>query len=91
MDPSAKCDIVQDIFSYFENIVAAPEKGNVENYVKNGEFIICISGAAAISLVTSCVCLVLALLFNIYIAVNIIYKRKFQVSNGSLEIPPLQL
>ena len=29
MDPSAKCDIVQDIFSYFENIVAAPEKGNV--------------------------------------------------------------
>lgn len=36
-------------------------------------------GASAISLLTSCVCLVLALLVNIYIAVNIIYRKKFQI------------
>ena len=38
--------------------------------------------ASVICLSASCVCLVLCLLLNIYIAGNIIYKRKFQVSNS---------
>ena len=36
--------------------------------------------ASVICLLTSCACLVLCLLANIYIAVNIFYKRKYQVS-----------
>ena len=36
-------------------------------------------GSSVICLLSSCVCLLICLLINIYIAVNIIYKRKYQV------------
>jgi len=37
-------------------------------------------GVSVICLLSSCACLVICLLFNIYIAVNIIYKKKYQIS-----------
>ena len=76
-----QCDIVADILTHFEHIQDDLDKGEDSNEDVKSHLVFNfhISGASAISLLTSCVCLVLALLLNIYIAVNIIYRRKFQV------------
>ena len=77
----SQCDIVADILAHFEHIQDDLDKGEKSWDDDNSHFMLNfhISGASAISLLTSGVCLVLALLLNIYIAVNIIYRRKFQV------------
>ena len=40
-----------------------------------------IAALSVITLLTSCACLVVCLLLNIYIAINIIYTGKFKVSS----------
>ena len=77
------CDVIQDLLAMFNKYESRPDTGNDEFvfvFVTNRS-ISPLLAASVICLSATCVCLVLCLLLNIYIAANIFYKKKFQVSH----------
>ena len=76
------CDVLQDLYSALLALEEKPETGEVFTVDFLGVlFLLYIAALSVITLLTSCACLAVCLLTNIYIAVNIIYTGKFKVSN----------
>ena len=74
-----ECNVLQDLYSYLEALETQPQKG--EDGVQELQLlIISVPAVSVITLLTSCACLLLCLLLNIYIAINVIYTGKFKVS-----------
>ena len=81
------CDVIQDLLAIFNKYETRPDEGKDENLCKyrvaittHHSLSLPSVAASVICLSATCVCLVLCLLLNIYIAANIFYKKKFQVS-----------
>ena len=77
------CDVLQDLYSALVALEEKPETGEVFTVDFLGVlFLLDIAALSVITLLTSCACLAVCLLTNIYIAVNIIYTGKFKVNDG---------
>ena len=76
------CDVLQDLYSALVALEEKPETGEGFSKFQLSRCFIdgLIAALSVITLLTSCACLVVCLLLNIYIAINIIYTGKFKVS-----------
>ena len=78
------CDVLQDLYSALLSLEEKPETGESFKIVRKMQNVFyCPTSIAALSvitLLTSCACLLVCLLLNIYIGINIIYTGKFKVS-----------
>ena len=86
MSDMETCDVLQELLDHFQQFESNPE-GNHRIYyillllssnVINDQCLL-VGGVSVVCLISTCACLVICLLLNIYIAVNIIYKKKYQV------------
>ena len=84
MSDMETCDVLQELLDHFQKFESNPE-GNITVFITSSRNIITdqcllVGGVSVVSLISTCACLLICLLLNIYIAGNIIYKKKYQVS-----------